>query len=142
MLTEAEKSEIRKLIRKLKRKNRRKLKRLVRAKVVYPDILKTDAGYRRAVSDVVIEYGEIVEALSFLEGLEGKSLKCAQKYAVLDDSGNIKHFKGPPGKGIRFRNCVDYFKCLGKGEERAKGICAAIARAKCRSGDRYACGRH
>ena len=82
---------------------------------------------------------EYKETLSLLEELEGKALKCAQKYAVVKN-GEIKHFKGPPGRGVRFRNCVEYFKCLGKDDKQAKGICASIARAKCRAGAKYACG--
>lgn len=141
MLCEADKAQVKRLIRRAKRRNRRQLRKLVRTKVIYPDVLNGDRDYSELVRDLVIEYAEIIEALGYLEELSGKAITCARKYAVLDGSGNIRHFKGPPGRGIRFRNCVEYFRCLGKSEERAKGICAAIARAKCRMGKKYACGK-
>ena len=93
--------------------------------------------YETYVKKVLNEYKSLI---SLLEASD-KQKECAKKYAVLDKDGNIKHFKGPPGKGIRFRNCVEYFKCLGKSEEQAKGICAEIARRKCVAGAKYACGR-
>ncbi len=141
MLGEAEKAQLKRLMRKLKRKNKKQLKKLAKANVVYPDVLSTDRDYSYLANTLVVEYAEILEALQYMEELSGKALACAQKYAVLDGEGNIKHFKGPPGQGVRFKNCVEYFRCLGKSEERAKGICAAIARAKCRAGAKYACGR-
>lgn len=55
---------------------------------------------------------------------------CAKRYAVVKD-GKIVHFKGPYGKGIRFRNCVKYFvNCKGYSEKRARAICGSIARKK------------
>jgi len=69
-----------------------------------------------------------LEALRFIvEAKKGKSKssKCREKY--LSEEG---HFKGKAGTGERFDNCVKYQKCLGKSEEAAKRICAAIKKRK------------
>ncbi len=89
--------------------------------------------YEAYVARVLGEYRKLVEG-------DGES--CAKKYAVLDGGGKVIHFKGPPGKGVRFKNCVKYFMdCKGLTKEKAQKMCAEIARRKCQAGKRWACGK-
>ncbi len=68
-----------------------------------------------------------METLEVLKTLLEKDDACAKKYAVVKN-GKIVHFKGPPGIGVRFNNCVKYFRdCKGYSEKRAKTICGIIA---------------
>ncbi len=82
--------------------------------------------YAEYVSLILDEYYELIK---MLEGID----VCTKAYAVVDKNGRIKHFKGKPGVGERFKNCTLYFKCKGYDDQKAKGICGMIAARKCKA---------
>ncbi len=100
--------------------------------------------YKRMSMDSYEEYVKrILEEYLRQVGLfEANDKECAKKYAVLDANGRVLHFKGPPGKGVRFKNCVRFFMdCKGLTQKQAEKMCAEIARKKCQAGKKWACGR-
>lgn len=95
--------------------------------------MRKESLYEGYVARVLREYRRFTEA---------ENKECAKKYAVLGNKGEVFHFKGPPGKGVRFKNCVKYFMdCKGLTKGKAQRMCAEIARKKCQAGKRWACGR-